>query len=138
MPFGSRPPCPHAGTRGCRRPIRHDHFYCYPCWSDLIQRLADRVDRIAVGASEIYIGRTCDPRSRREEHIEDCGRGGLTVIHASDDIYEVCAIEEALLREFEGHPKLTNATDRSLGGGSPNRRNYVYVSWHRWGHGQRG
>ena len=96
-----------------------------------MERFCDTIDRIAREADEIYIGRTCDPDARREEHYEDWRRGNLAVLHGSDDIDEVCAIEEALIREFAGHPKLANATDESLGGGRPELRNYVYVSWRR-------
>lgn len=118
-------------SRRCRRPIRRDHFYCYDCWGDLIERLAIKAERIAAGASEIYIGRTCDPDARREEHFEDFGRPHLAVLHWSDDIDEVCAVEEALIREFSFLRKLANATDASLGGGRPDLMNCVYLSWKR-------
>ncbi|SRR6266498_645947 len=119
--------------KGCRSWIRRNHFYCYDCWADLMERLCDKVDRIAIGAEEIYIGRTCDPDARREEHFEDAGRGNLTVLHWSDDIDEVCAIEEALIREVADSRKLANATDESLGAGRPELRNCLYVSWRRKG-----
>jgi hypothetical protein len=115
--------------RGCLRPIRRGHFYCYHCWSDLIERLGDRIERISFSAAEFYIGRTSDPSARGGEHFEDYGRTHLVVLHGSDDIDEICAVEEALIREFRDHPKLMNATDMSLGGGRPDLRNYVYVSW---------
>jgi hypothetical protein len=82
-------------------------------------------------AAEIYIGRTCDPDARREEHYEDSRRGNLMVLHGSDDIDEICAIEEALIREFADLRRLANATDESLGGARVDLRNYVYVSWRR-------
>jgi len=94
-----------------------------------MDRLCARIDRIENVADEIYIGRTCDPDSRRDEHFEDTGRSNLIVLHWSDDIDEVCAIEEALIREFAQSPKIANATDESLGGGRTELRNYVYVSW---------
>jgi hypothetical protein len=111
--------------------VRSDHFYCYDCWTLLMERFCDTIDRIARDADEIYIGRTCDPDARREEHFEDWDRGNLAVLHGSDDIHEICAIEEALIREFADHRKLANATDESLGGGRADLRNYVYVSWRR-------
>jgi hypothetical protein len=118
-------------SRGCRTPIRLGHFYCYEHWDDLIGRLGDKIDRISFKAAEIYIGRTCDPDARREEHAEDTGRENLTVLHWSDDIDEVCAIEEALIRGFDFLRKLANADYDSSGGGRPDLRNYVYVSWKR-------
>jgi hypothetical protein len=91
--------------------------------------LSEKIARIERMASEIYIGRTCDPDARREEHLEDCGREELLVLHGSDDIEEIAAIEEALIREFADAPALANATDESLTGGRPDLRNDVYVSW---------
>jgi hypothetical protein len=117
--------------KSCRKPIREEHFYCYPCWGDLIGRLGDKVERVSYDAAEIYIGRTCDPGARREEHYEDSRRGNLTVLHWSDNIDEVCAVEEALIREFAFLRKLANATDVSFGGGRTDLRNCVYVSWRR-------
>jgi hypothetical protein len=96
-----------------------------------MERFCDTIDRIARDADEIYIGRTCDPDARHEEHFEDWGRGNLAVLHGSDDIDEICAIEEALIREFAWLRKLANATDESLGEGRADLRNYVYVSWRR-------
>src|SRR5690242_12250014 len=75
----------------CGRPIWTDHFYCRDCWDELLGRLCQEIDRIARDAAEIYIGRTCDPDARREEHYEDFGRGNLVVLHWSDDILEVAA-----------------------------------------------
>jgi hypothetical protein len=120
-----------ARCRQCRTSIRADHFYCYGCWTELIERLAEKIDRIIRDAEEIYIGRTCDPEARREEHFEDSGRENLTVIHWSNDIDEICAIEEALIGVFADLRKLANVTDESLGGGRPDLRNCVYVSWRR-------
>jgi hypothetical protein len=122
---------PACKRRGCKRPVRPDHFYCYACWTDLIDRLSDKVESILAEAAEIYIGRTCDPDARREEHYEDARRGNLMVLHGSEDIDEICAIEEALIREFADLRRLANATDESLGGARPDVRNYVYVSWRR-------
>lgn len=124
--LGQMPSC-----RTCRASIRPDRFYCYDCWTDLIDRLGDKIERIANDAAEIYIGRTCDPDARREEHFEDSRRGNLMVLYGSYDIDEVCAVEEALIREFAELPKLANATDESLGAGRPDLRNWVYVSWRR-------
>lgn len=54
---------------------------------------------------------------------------GMTA--APPDIDEVCAIEEALIRESSFLRKLANATDVSFGGGRTDLRNCVYVSWRR-------
>src|SRR5262249_6368347 len=118
-------------TRGCRRPLRRGHSYRYDCWLDLIDLLAEEVERVSFSASEIYIGRTCDADARRDEHFEDSGRPHLLVLHGSHDLDEVCAIEAALIRRFTRLRKLANATDASLGGARGDLRNYVYVSWRR-------
>lgn len=89
-----------AFCKTCRRSIRRDHFYCSHCWTGLVEGLCSRVDRISRAASEIYIGRTCDPEARREEHFEESRRPRLTVLHWSDDIDEICVLEEARARRW--------------------------------------
>ncbi len=118
--------------RGCRacggRLGTPDGFYCRDHWFELLDILQEKVEKLDHRANDIYIGRTCDPYARREEHAEDSGRSRLEVLHGSDDVDEIMAVEEALIRRCE-HLDLSNETDESLGGVNPNRRNYVYVSW---------
>jgi len=75
----------------------------------------------------LYIGRACDLFSRRRGHEDNAGRNRILSLHSSDDIDQIFAVEEALIRRCD-HLGLSNETDESLGGVNPHKRNHVYVS----------
>jgi len=52
-------------------PAASGPFLLLPVLEELIEWLGDKVERISSRASEIYIGRTDDSDSRREEHFEE-------------------------------------------------------------------
>jgi hypothetical protein len=115
----------------CGTSIRAGHFYCRSHWWQLIALLRSKIELVAFGAEETYVGRTCKPDYRRQRHHERSGRDQLTILHSSDEFEEIVAIEETLIEKLDWHPKLANKTTLSWGGERPDRRNWIYVSWRR-------
>jgi predicted GIY-YIG superfamily endonuclease len=104
-------------------------FYCRSCWWQLIALLRSKIEMVASEADEIYVGRTFRPDRRREQHHECSGRDQLTPLHWSKDFEEIVAVEEALIKKLDWHPKLSNKIIQSWGGERPDKRNCIYVSW---------
>jgi hypothetical protein len=113
----------------CGTSIRPTIFHCRLCWRRLIAALGRTIESVAEVADEIYVGRTFRPDRRRSQHHGQCGRDQLTILCWSDEFDEIAAIEEALIKRFDGHPKLANRIILSWGGERPDMKNCIYVSW---------
>lgn len=102
---------------------------CAACFAALVDACAANIDRLYIGARQIYIGRTNHPQRRLLEHaIEPARNTNLSVLAWSRDWREVAVLEEALVARFSGRGKATNI-DRASDGRFRAEWNCLYCNW---------
>ncbi len=108
----------------CRQPAAPYNPLCRDHWESIEERAEDLLRRFRY----VYIGRTCDPEARAEEHREEWGARGICVLFESRERRHVERVESCLIRSLKKFKRLRNRTDESLG---PYRSGYncVYLAY---------
>jgi len=73
-----------------------------------------------------YIGVTCNPARRLEEHIEKKNKWNMFVLCSIPTKDETVNLENRLIRTFKTHPKKENK-EQYGGRGIVNEYNYIYL-----------